>query len=252
MGKGVQKDYAEAVAWYNKAAEQGNAIAKYSLGTLYYKGQGVPKDDVRAYMWFNLAAVSGHEYGIKNRDQLAKMITAGQVAEGQRLSAAWQPASSTAKESKLEGTGSGFYVSAAGHVVTNQHVVSDCSIVTVNDAPVNVISTDAVNDIALLQGPGSDNIAPLYLSGRPRLGETVTAVGYPLHSLLSSGLQATSGEVSALSGVGNDSRYLQISAPVNPGNSGGPLLDSSGNVVGVVESARVYTVLIGCLRSQAL
>ncbi len=67
-----------------------------------------------------------------------------------------------------------------------------------------------------------------------RLGEPVAAFGYPLSSILSSGGNFTLGSVTALSGLSDDSRYLQTSAPVQPGNSGGPLVDYHGNVAGVV------------------
>ncbi len=69
-----------------------------------------------------------------------------------------------------------------------------------------------------------------------RLGEAVEAFGYPLTDVLSKSGNFTLGNVSALVGIGEDSRYLQISAPVQPGNSGGPLLDQNGNLVGVVSA----------------
>jgi S1-C subfamily serine protease len=69
-----------------------------------------------------------------------------------------------------------------------------------------------------------------------RLADSVVVAGFPLTGLLSSGLNVTTGAVSALAGPGDDRRLIQITAPVQPGNSGGPLLDSSGNVVGVVVS----------------
>jgi S1-C subfamily serine protease len=69
-----------------------------------------------------------------------------------------------------------------------------------------------------------------------RAGQSVIAVGFPLRGLLSSGVNVTWGMVSALAGMGDDTRYLQLTAPVQPGNSGGPVLDQSGNVVGVVVS----------------
>ena len=65
-------------------------------------------------------------------------------------------------------------------------------------------------------------------------GDSIIAIGYPFHGLLTSDFTVTTGIVSSLSGLFNDTRFLQISAPVQPGNSGGPLLDTSGNVVGVV------------------
>ena len=69
-----------------------------------------------------------------------------------------------------------------------------------------------------------------------RLGEGIEAFGYPLTDVLAKSGNFTLGNVSALVGMGEDSRYLQISAPVQPGNSGGPLLDQNGNVVGVVSA----------------
>jgi len=69
-----------------------------------------------------------------------------------------------------------------------------------------------------------------------RLADSVVVAGYPLTGLLSSGLNVTTGAVSALAGPGDDRRLIQMTAPVQPGNSGGPVLDSSGNVIGVVVS----------------
>jgi S1-C subfamily serine protease len=69
-----------------------------------------------------------------------------------------------------------------------------------------------------------------------RVGEPVAAFGFPLSSMLASSGNFTLGDVTALAGIGDDTRYLQISAPVQPGSSGGPLLDERGNLVGVVTS----------------
>lgn len=65
-------------------------------------------------------------------------------------------------------------------------------------------------------------------------GDSVVAIGYPFQGLLTSDFTVTTGIVNTLSGLLNDTRYLQISAQIEPGNSGGPLLDTSGSVVGVV------------------
>jgi cyclophilin family peptidyl-prolyl cis-trans isomerase len=89
-----------------------------------------------------------------------------------------------------------------------------------------------------------DRKAPQFYEGRLfRAGDAVVALGYPLSGLLASTANVSVGNVSALAGLGDDSRYLQISAPVQPGNSGGPLLDASGHLVGIVtaklDAARV-------------
>jgi len=153
------------------------------------------------------------------------------------------PASSSPppKSQKLiDINGTGFVVSAEGHILTNNHVISEC----VGDVHGNftgeaalklrIVSRDEVNDLALLQAPKSIK-QPAALRGTPtRSGESVIAIGYPYHGLLTSDFTVTSGIVSSLSGILNDTRFLQISAPVQPGNSGGPLLDTSGSVVGVV------------------
>ena len=67
-------------------------------------------------------------------------------------------------------------------------------------------------------------------------GDQVVAIGYPLHGLLTSDLTVTTGIISSLAGLHNDTRFLQISGSVQPGNSGGPLHDGSGNIVGVVSA----------------
>jgi S1-C subfamily serine protease len=134
-------------------------------------------------------------------------------------------------------------------VLTNAHVAGKCTTITVTrqggaPVPASLVKADTSNDLAVLITQPSPSVAA-FRSGRPvRAGETVVAFGFPLSSMLASGGIVTNGSISALSGLGDDSRYLQISAPVQPGNSGGPLLDSSGNIVGVVTlTIRAATVM---------
>jgi len=137
-------------------------------------------------------------------------------------------------------SGTGIVISSSGQVVTNQHVVAGC----VGDiqgslggeAPVKLrlVSSDETNDLALLQAPNPFKAVASIRSKPVRSGDSVVAIGYPFHGLLTSDFTVTTGIVSSLSGVMNDARYLQISAAVQPGNSGGPLLDTTGQVAGVV------------------
>lgn len=98
-----------------------------------------------------------------------------------------------------------------------------------------VIASTARSDLALLSiaKPMGSSVA---IRTTAALGEDVTVAGFPLAGVLSSDLIVASGQVNSLAGLGNDPSTLQISAPVQPGNSGGPLLDRSGTVVGVVVS----------------
>jgi len=141
---------------------------------------------------------------------------------------------------KASSTGTGFFVTADGYLVTNAHVVegySDPQVVCGLAAPVpaQVLARDAANDLALLKVDfASDHVATLRAG--VRRGEQIAAFGYPLQGLLSAGGSFTVGNVSALAGRNNDSRHIQISAPVQWGNSGGPVVDQCGNVIGVVVS----------------
>jgi len=155
--------------------------------------------------------------------------------------AATTPEPGSPKSAKpITQSGTGFVISSNGHVVTNQHVVAGC----VGDiqgnlsgeAPVKLrlVSSDETNDLALLQAPSPFKEVATIRDKAIKTGDSVIAIGYPFNGLLTSDFTVTAGIVSSLSGLLNDTRFLQISAAVQPGNSGGPLLDSGGEVVGVV------------------
>jgi S1-C subfamily serine protease len=92
---------------------------------------------------------------------------------------------------------------------------------------------DATNDLVLLY-TDMDNLSIAAFYPRPRVGDQVATYGFPKSGLLSSSGNFTVGHVTSLTGMRDDTRFLQMSTPVQPGNSGGALLDMSGSVVGVV------------------
>jgi S1-C subfamily serine protease len=131
-------------------------------------------------------------------------------------------------------SGTGFFIDTLGDIVTNAHVVDSCRSVTVGGRPLRVLRIDRQNDLALLRRSEPGEPLPLR-GGRPiRPGESLIVLGFPLSGLLSSQASVTTGTVSALAGPGDDTRFIQMSAPVQPGNSGGPVLDQYGAVVAVV------------------
>jgi uncharacterized protein len=99
-----------------------------------------------------------------------------------------------------------------------------------------VVTSDIVNDLALLLLPGEVNeVASLNPNiGKLRQGEDIIVFGYPLNSVLSSGGNITPGIISAMTGLGNNTNQIQITAPIQPGSSGSPVMDNKGNVVAVV------------------
>lgn len=242
------------------------AEAHYRLGFIYRDGDGVIHDFVQAYMWSSLAVSnlpSQKEHyrvgAVRNRDWLASKLTPAEIAKAQEMEArclqtnyrecgsqiqAMRPppelqdhrSPPTSTPGTIAASGTGFFVSESGHIVTNAHVVKRCS--TVRYPSGGLLRKIAVSedlDLALLSASKKPEAIARIRGGQgPRVGESVVAVGFPLHGLLGSGLVVTTGTISALSGLGNDSKQMQISAPVQPGNSGGPLLGENGSVVGVV------------------
>ncbi|MFT8244208.1 trypsin-like peptidase domain-containing protein [Roseomonas sp. BN140053] len=138
-------------------------------------------------------------------------------------------------------TGTGFLV-AGERVLTNRHVVDGCDRLLVRSpegrsfAAVPPAQVDARLDLALLRVPGLTGAVLPFRTNPVRRGEGVVAYGFPLAGLLSSDPKLTRGEINGLAGLQDNQDQFQISAPVQPGNSGGPLLDMQGNVVGVVVS----------------
>ena len=149
-------------------------------------------------------------------------------------------ASSTApQQTRRIGFGTAFRVSPAGHLVTNRHVVEGCAaigLVSGNKvtARLQLVATDPKHDLALLAGPASTDWAALRAADEPVQGEDVLVYGYPLPGMLSASGQLGAGMVTALAGIRSDPDQMQIDAPLQRGNSGGPLLDRRGQVVGVV------------------
>lgn len=144
------------------------------------------------------------------------------------------------EKKKGASSGTGFFVSGDGHVLTNFHVINGCRTFRVNRVgdlaeAAQLLAGDEKNDLALLKTTLKPGIVP-GLKTRVRVGENISVYGFPLSGLLATTGNFTVGNVTAMAGIADDTRMLQISAPVQPGNSGGPLIDTSGNIVGVIVS----------------
>jgi TPR repeat protein len=228
-GLGVPKDYRQALYWYTKAAKQGHAGAQYNLGLMYAEGIGIARNYEQALYWYTKAAEQGHAEALGRKRKWKITIQETPEVAPPR----------TATSPQLVRTGTGFYVSSKGHVLTNKHVINGC--LSLELEPIGkpmfrgqVLATDAQNDLAIISSVDRPSRFAKFRSGAIRQGEFVVLYGFPLAGALASSGNATTGNVTALAGIQDDARIIQISAPVQPGNSGGPLMDMSGGVVGVV------------------
>jgi len=124
--------------------------------------------------------------------------------------------------------------------VTNNHVIKECvgdvhgNLVGESTTKLRVVSNDQTNDLAFLQATGNFKDIATIRATAVHSGDPIIVIGFPFHGLLTSDFTVTTGIISSLAGLFNDTRFLQISAPVQPGNSGGPLVDTRGTIVGVV------------------
>jgi TPR repeat protein len=253
-GDGVPMDIAKAMEWFQKAAAQGSVRAQVILGMMYSIGSGVPKDMVLAYAWSNIASVNGDADALGYRNIAEAQLSASQLTEAQRLSSKWKkgqilaregtPATASASTSaspgtlSKKGTGTIFVVSKTGHAITNQHVAGVCTELRIQgrDGLAKLVTEDLVNDLSLVQIPGTvtDTAAIAAEPAKLRQGEDIVVFGFPLSAVLSSGGNLTPGVVSAMTGLGNNTNQIQITAPIQPGSSGSPVLNKKGEVVGVV------------------
>ncbi|MCE5262599.1 MAG: serine protease [Deltaproteobacteria bacterium] len=160
----------------------------------------------------------------------------GAGAAAMRKSAAARPAGGSVS------TGSGIVINRDGVILTNEHVVRQCDAFQVVLDPSRTVratlrAADAARDLALLwvEGP-LPQAAQIRQEAAPRLGEPVAVIGYPLVQVLSAQPKVSFGHVNSLVGVKGNPGQMQIDVPIQRGNSGGPVIDAAGNVIGIVVS----------------
>ncbi len=246
----IKRDSKKALKWYMKAAKLDDAESQLEVGMIYEFGWGVEKDRLKALEWYKKSADkkfreaqmllgSLYYYGFEGSDE---------IEIDYKESAKWyyRAAKNEENEGKTSvritksGSGSGFFVTP-NHIITNNHVTDGCDELSVNNkvfkSKVNLFDTDENTDLSILI-TGKPN--PHFLSFRDRkpvtTGEQSIALGYPFSSTLGSNIKVTTGNIAALTGFRNNIAELQLTSPIQPGNSGGPLLDNNGNVIGVIVS----------------
>lgn len=148
---------------------------------------------------------------------------------------------------KEKGGGTGFLISENGYVVTNYHVIEDARKIelyfptdsSVTKYTATVVSSDKTNDIAVLKidsGFASPATIPYTFSDEYNISDEVFTIGYPQPDIMGSAYKYTKGEISSLSGIENNITMMQITTPIQPGNSGGALFNKKGDIIGITTS----------------
>jgi S1-C subfamily serine protease len=148
------------------------------------------------------------------------------------------PSTKSAGLDNARGFGTGFAITEDGYIITAYHVISDAKSIRVKTETelleAKVVAADQDNDLALLKVNKKTECVTFASARTASLGQTVFTVGFPMPDLQGFSPKVTKGVISGLKGIKDDVRKYQIDASVQPGNSGGPLADERGNVVGVV------------------
>lgn len=245
-GRGIKHDASQASRWYYKAAEQGLSDAQFNLALQFSEGFGVVANAELANQWLYRA---GQGYLAEGREQhvqavILKMNTLGGAEQLSqtltRLLSQLGPPAQSAWENASVGTA---WPIAAGYVVTNDHVIGESKNIVLitpdgREIAATIVARSADEDLALLSVHDPSQLPPaLQLSKQlAKLGTSVFTIGFPRIDLLGKTPKLSAGLISSVNGMADDISRYQLSLAIQPGNSGGPLINMQGEVVGVITS----------------
>lgn len=217
------------------------------------KKYGQPNEPKRTYTWIYSKDNSitkfydhHHKQEISSKNICKKVIVIAEKPKEKLKPKPKKPEKQIPRSKNVDpslitiGSGSGFYINNKGYALTNNHVIDICAqsvaVIDGKETLFRVIATDKTNDVAVLKtNYKSRNFIKINEDGA-KLGENVVAVGYPLAGRLSDSVKITRGIVSSLSGLDNNIGQIQIDAALQPGNSGGPVLNENGELIGIASA----------------
>ncbi len=260
-GRGVPKNPVEAAKWYLLAAKKGDLLAKYRLGLVQ---QATAETQAEAYEWLAIAGIEGIGAARTAADGLEKKLTPEQLAAARiRVKERAKPpevakADAPGGEADKAGgagmrrvigrtpnsSGTGFFISEDGYLVTNHHVVDGGRRFEIQRGETKiaakVIRTSAPNDLAVLKVEGEFPALEIEGSDGVALGDAVLTVGFPMTNVQGLSPKLSRGEIGSLKGMRDDPTRFQVSLPLQHGNSGGALVNKDGRVIGVVNSGLAF------------
>jgi len=242
-GTGTTPNEREANRSFKKAGRQGLPIARFEVGVSYRDGRGYRKNLREAWAWFDYAAAGGLKQAETARDALGENLDESQLAMARDTRRRLRPRPPTPTVRQLQrgwGSGTAFFVTNDGFLVTNFHVVDGAAEISIEtpkgSLTAAVIKVDQKNDLALLKVKGDFKALPVIPSADVREGAEVFTTGFPNPDKQGFTPSSTFGNISKQTGYRDNPNGFQITVPITPGNSGGPLVDELGNVVGVIRA----------------
>ncbi|MFQ5955048.1 MAG: tetratricopeptide repeat-containing serine protease family protein [Kiloniellales bacterium] len=228
-GDGVERNLALAAWWLERAANQGYGNAQYNLAYMHITGVGRPKDYVKAYVWLTRAMARNEAAAADLRRQLAGAMSPAEVELAARLGRGVDPSH----------VGLGVLVNHAGYVLTALHLVDGCrSVTTLDGARPQVLTRvgyDIRDNLALMKlaRPRSGATVPLPWEKALRGGQTVYHAGVQSNGPQAPRLTIGKGRVEGLAGPNGDPRFIRLAARTASDDSGGPVLDDRGRLIGI-------------------
>jgi S1-C subfamily serine protease len=241
----------DALYWLGKAADQGFADAQFQVGLMCAQGQAGEARIDEAPAWLyqaGLAYLSDHDAaGAESAVAALHRVASGKPLARDleaRLSGWSEPAAEAGTSHSVSRTATGTaWPIAPGYAVTNHHIVAGKHLVVLVDSrgaeiPARVVLTDATNDIAVLAVSDPEQLPPALpiATAAARLGASVFTIGFPRVDVMGVTPKLSIGIISSVNGMYDEPASYQISVPIQPGNSGGPLINMRGEVVGLVTS----------------
>jgi len=245
LGQSALEKYQQALKWFNNSIEFPGSSEK--IGEMYEKELGVVASKYVAVEYYFKAGKRYFELG--NRNLALSMLEKINNLDGKhhlssRLFNILYAKSDKSKDEKVEGSyssGTG-WVCENGYVVTNYHVIKGYDRIAVSDGNKNykahLLTKDKFNDIALLKidSPRFQHRAIPLAHSTCEIASDVFTIGFPHPDIMGISPKFSSGKISSLTGIDDDPRTFQVSVPLQAGNSGGPLINMRGEVIGIVTS----------------
>lgn len=249
-GRGVKQEYAEAAWLFRKAADQGDSRAQTYLGVLYEEGKGVVLDKTEAAKWFQKAL---------QNDPSDKFAQEGLARTRSYLPIQAQPSTDTPESSKkvaededkvsIDASGTGFVVDKRGYLATNYHVTENAkgiyvclqkdglwksyNAILVKDDPTNDLAIIKIDDEEFVHFP---SLPYNFTTEVEDVAADIYTLGYPRVNVMGTDIKYTAGAINSKTGIQGDPTHYQISAHTDHGNSGGPMFNTKGAIIGITDS----------------